>query len=266
MTKQTVLVIFGPTASGKSSDAMKVANKHDCTIINADSLQIYKDLRILTSRPSIQDEKKNVHKLYGILSGGENCSVSKWLDLAKKEIKVSLKKNKLPIIVGGTGMYIKGLIDVYDVVDATGEDCHVREHALVKVCVTEQEVKEIEDLVSKGNCRILDHNPATMILELSGNEETVEDTIKTLGKYNILELLRSGKMAMISGNEKKINQKPRTYTGSTLKKAPTHLFFFFIFFQKSFYCVFGCFSAWGTQKQRKNFFGNFLVMTQKATS
>ena len=111
MTKQTALVIFGPTASGKSSDAIKVANKHDCTIINADSLQIYKDLRILTSRPSIQDERKNIHKLYGILSGGENCSVSKWLDLAKKEIKVSLKKNKLPIIVGGTGMYIKGLID-----------------------------------------------------------------------------------------------------------------------------------------------------------
>lgn len=111
MTKQTALVIFGPTASGKSSDAMRVADKHDCTIINADSLQIYRDLRILTSRPSIQDEKKNVHKLYGILSGSENCSVSKWLDLAKKEIKVSLKKNKLPIIVGGTGMYIKSLIE-----------------------------------------------------------------------------------------------------------------------------------------------------------
>ncbi len=102
---------------------------------------------------------------------------------------------------------IKGLVDVYDVVDATGEDCHVREHALVKICVEGKEAKEIEDLVSKGNCRILDHNPATMILELSGNEQTVEDTIKILGKYNILELLRSGKMAMISGNEKK--NKPK---------------------------------------------------------
>ena len=88
MTKQTALVIFGPTASGKSYDAMKVADKHDCTIINADSLQIYRDLRILTSRPSIQDEKRNVHKLYGILSGGENCSVSKWLDLALSLIHI----------------------------------------------------------------------------------------------------------------------------------------------------------------------------------
>ena len=102
---------------------------------------------------------------------------------------------------------IKGLVDVYDVVDATGEDCHVREHALVKVSVKGKEIKEIKDLVLEGNCKILDNNPEAMILELSGNEEIVEDTIKILEKYNILELLRSGKMAMISGDEEK--NKPR---------------------------------------------------------
>lgn len=132
MTKQTALVIFGPTASGKSYDAMKVADKHDCTIINADSLQIYRDLRILTSRPSIQDEKKNIHKLYGILSGGENCSVSKWLDLAKKEIKVSLKKNKLPIIVGGTGMYIKSLIEGISTIPDIPDHIRNETHDLIK--------------------------------------------------------------------------------------------------------------------------------------
>ena len=102
---------------------------------------------------------------------------------------------------------IKGLVDVYDVVDATGQDCHVREHALVKVSVKGKEIKEIKDLISEGNCRILDNNPEAMILELSGNEEIVEGTIKILEKYNILELLRSGKMAMISGNEEK--NKPK---------------------------------------------------------
>ena len=102
---------------------------------------------------------------------------------------------------------IKGLVDVYDVVDATGENSHIREHALVKISVEGEQNKEIDQLVSSGNCRILDSDPKAMILELSGNEATVENTIKMLEKFNILELLRSGKMAMISGNEEKHQPK-----------------------------------------------------------
>ena len=111
MAKKKILVIFGPTASGKSKKALKVAAKQDSTIINADSLQVYKDLKIITSRPSPQDEKKALHKLYGVLDGSKNCSLALWLTLVKKEIEQSLSDNKLPIIVGGTGMYIKGLIE-----------------------------------------------------------------------------------------------------------------------------------------------------------
>ena len=98
---------------------------------------------------------------------------------------------------------LKKLVDVYDVVDASDENCHIREHALVKVSIKPDDFKEIEDLVSKGNCRVLDHEPDSMILELSGNEVTVEKSIAFLKKFKILELLRSGKMAMISGNQKK---------------------------------------------------------------
>ena len=98
---------------------------------------------------------------------------------------------------------LKRLVDVYDVVDATDEDCQIREHALVKVSINPEDIKDINKLVNKGNCRILDDNPKSMILELSGNEETVEENIKTLKKFHILELLRSGKMAMVSGNEEK---------------------------------------------------------------
>ena len=98
---------------------------------------------------------------------------------------------------------LKRLVDVYDVVDATGEDCHIREHALVKISINPDEIKDIEQLVAKGNCKILDDDPESMILELSGNEKIVEENIKTLKKFKVLELLRSGKMAMVSGNQEK---------------------------------------------------------------
>ena len=98
---------------------------------------------------------------------------------------------------------LKRLVDVYDVVDATDEDCHIREHALVKISINSDEIKDIEQLVAKGNCKILDDDPESMILELSGNEKIVEENIKTLKKFKVLELLRSGKMAMVSGNQEK---------------------------------------------------------------
>jgi len=98
---------------------------------------------------------------------------------------------------------LKRLVDVYDVVDATDEDCHIREHALVKISIDPDEIKDIDQLVAKGNCKILDDDPQSMILELSGNEKIVEENIKTLKKFKVLELLRSGKMAMVSGNQER---------------------------------------------------------------
>ena len=100
---------------------------------------------------------------------------------------------------------LKRLVDVYDVIDATKENCHVREHALVKISLKSNDIYEIEKLVSKGNCKVLDKNPNCMILELSGDESTVEKNIKVLRKFEVLVLMRSGKMAMISGNQEKNN-------------------------------------------------------------
>ena len=111
MPQKKVLILFGPTASGKSNLALKVSSNVDATIINADSLQIYKNLRILTSRPTVEDEKKVVHKLYGVMDGVDNCSVAYWLELVKKEIQKCWDRNKLPIVVGGTGMYLKALME-----------------------------------------------------------------------------------------------------------------------------------------------------------
>ena len=74
---------------------------------------------------------------------------------------------------------------------------------MVKISIDPDEIKDIDQLVVKGNCKILDDDPQSMILELSGNEKIVEENIKTLKKFKVLELLRSGKMAMVSGNQEK---------------------------------------------------------------
>ena len=111
MDQKKVLVLFGPTACGKSSLAIKISENIKSTIINADSIQVYRDLRILTSRPSEDDERRTAHKLYGIINGEDSFSVASWLELATKEILSSWNQGKLPILVGGTGMYLKSLME-----------------------------------------------------------------------------------------------------------------------------------------------------------
>lgn len=91
------------------------------------------------------------------------------------------------------------LIDVYDVVDATEIDCHLREYALVKIQVSDNNHK-LKTLINNDSCRILEEVDDTIILELSGDENKVEKIIEKLDSYNVLELMRSGKMAMVSGN------------------------------------------------------------------
>ena len=100
------IVICGPTASGKSALAMKLANELNGEIINADSLQVYNELKILTSRPSINDTENIPHNLFGIRKMVEPCSVNIWIKLAKKSISQIIDRGRIPIACGGTGMYI----------------------------------------------------------------------------------------------------------------------------------------------------------------
>ena len=123
MQDKEVFVIFGPTASGKSDLAKQISTKLDSPIINFDSLQVYQQLRILSSRPTSQDEKLLDHRLYGIIDGNENCTVAKWLKLAKIEVETCWKEKRIPILVGGTGLYLKGLMQgishIPDISDST---------------------------------------------------------------------------------------------------------------------------------------------------
>ncbi len=106
-----IVVIAGPTASGKSFFACEFAEKHNGVIINADSVQVYKDLEILSSRPPEEALKRAPHKLYGFLEAHETCSAGLWRSLILKEIQDCYHQKKLPIIVGGTGLYLKILIE-----------------------------------------------------------------------------------------------------------------------------------------------------------
>ncbi len=109
--KSKIILIAGPTASGKSKFAIQLAKKINGEIVNADSMQVYKELKILTARPKKTDEKKIKHHLYGIQSVKKDFSTGTWLRHAKKKIKEIRKRNRIPILVGGTGLYFKSLID-----------------------------------------------------------------------------------------------------------------------------------------------------------
>ena len=109
--KPPVALIAGPTASGKSSLALALAERTGGTIVNADSAQVYRDLPILSAAPSTDDLKRADHRLYGIRDGANPCSAAEWSELAKAEIASICEEGRLPILVGGTGLYLRTLLD-----------------------------------------------------------------------------------------------------------------------------------------------------------
>ena len=109
--KSKIILIYGPTASGKSDFAIKLAKKIKGEIINADSMQVYKDLKILTARPLKKNYQKINHHLYGFQNGKKSFSTGDWLKLATKKIYEIKNRKKVPILVGGTGLYFKALVE-----------------------------------------------------------------------------------------------------------------------------------------------------------
>ena len=107
---QKIILLGGPTASGKSSLALKWASEYDGEIINGDSMQIYRELDILTACPSLQEMEQAPHHLYRHLKGDDACSAERWRDLARGVIADIWQRGKTPIVVGGTGLYFKALV------------------------------------------------------------------------------------------------------------------------------------------------------------
>lgn len=129
MTKP-VIVVAGPTASGKSALAMEIAEAFRGVVINADSMQIYADLRVLTARPSQAEERRVPHRLYGVLDGAEKCSAGRWRGMALAEIARARASGLLPVLCGGTGLYLQALMHGIAPVPAVPDDIRQRATAL----------------------------------------------------------------------------------------------------------------------------------------
>lgn len=109
--KHQPILVAGPTASGKSALALELADRHQGVIINADSLQVYGAFRILTARPSLEDEARAPHRLYGHVAISSAYSVAHWLRDVAMELEAAEASGRTPIIVGGTGLYFKALLE-----------------------------------------------------------------------------------------------------------------------------------------------------------
>lgn len=111
MSKHRAILIAGPTASGKSAAAIAIAQRLGGVVVNADSMQVYRDLRVLTARPGVEDEQRVPHRLYGHVDAGDRYSVGRWLEDVSGAIAQADETGRIPVIAGGTGLYFKALVE-----------------------------------------------------------------------------------------------------------------------------------------------------------
>jgi len=111
MNECATLFIAGPTASGKSAAALALARETNGEIVNADAMQVYRDLRIVTARPAPADERAVPHRLYGVLDGAERCSAGRWARMAAGVVADIRARGKRPVLVGGSGLYFRALAE-----------------------------------------------------------------------------------------------------------------------------------------------------------
>src|SRR5258707_10868704 len=109
MLQPNAILIAGPTASGKSALALALAERLSGGVINADSMQVYRDLRVITARPTVDEEARAPHRLYGHVDAAENYSVGRWLADVQPVLDETRAAGHVPILVGGTGLYFKAL-------------------------------------------------------------------------------------------------------------------------------------------------------------
>jgi tRNA dimethylallyltransferase len=128
----TALIVAGPTASGKSALALEVAERFGGTIINADAMQVYRELRVMTARPSPEEEARVPHALYGIRPAAEPGSVAWWRDAALVAMSRARETGRLPILTGGSGLYFASLTDGIAAIPDPGPAARAEARALLK--------------------------------------------------------------------------------------------------------------------------------------
>lgn len=126
MTKRSPILIAGPTASGKSALALALAERLGGTVINADAMQVYRELRVLTARPSADDEQRAPHLLYGHVPGAQAYSAARYANEAHEAVVETQRAGRVPIVVGGTGLYFKALTEGLSPIPQIPEDIRAR--------------------------------------------------------------------------------------------------------------------------------------------
>jgi tRNA dimethylallyltransferase len=149
-SKPPLVVIAGPTASGKSALAFALAQQIGGMIVNADSAQIYRDLRILSAAPTDEELKQVEHRLYGIQDGALPCSAAEWAKLAQREIADIHARGGTPILVGGTGLYLRTLLNGIAPVPAIDPEVRAR----VRETMTEENRRKLETLDPSAAARL----------------------------------------------------------------------------------------------------------------
>ncbi len=130
--RQPVVVIAGPTASGKSALAARLARDLAGIVINADSMQVYRDLPILTAQPSVAEQAAAPHRLYGFLALDDACTADRWAALARMEIDAAHRAGKVPILRGGTGLYLRGLMQGFSPIPDIPPEIRAQARGLLK--------------------------------------------------------------------------------------------------------------------------------------
>jgi tRNA dimethylallyltransferase len=148
--KPPLVVIAGPTASGKSALALNLAQQIGGVIVNADSAQIYRDLRVLSAAPTDEDLRRAEHRLYGVRNGALPCSAAEWAALARREIDDIHASGRTPILAGGTGLYLRTLIEGIAPVPAIDADIRSR----VREAPVEENLAKLEMLDPASAARL----------------------------------------------------------------------------------------------------------------
>ncbi len=175
-----VVLLAGPTASGKSRRALELAERHNGVIINADSMQVYRELRILSARPGARDEMVAAHRLYGHVAAERRYSVGAWLEDVRRELAVTREEERLAIVVGGTGLYFKALTEGISAIPAISQTVRQRVAERVEGLATEDVHSLLMSLDAEtaGRIRPTDRSRTVRALEV------VEETGVSISEWN----------------------------------------------------------------------------------
>ena len=177
----TVYVIAGPTATGKSDLSISLASKVNGAVINSDSMQVYKNLEILTARPSINEMKNIDHHLYGFVDGNERYNVERWCNDATEIIKKTSTNNLTPILVGGTGLYINTLINGLIDLPPIPEAIKIESEKILKELGKDFLINQIKN-VDSDSLKEINHNDTVRLRRIW---EVFESTGKKFSEWKL---------------------------------------------------------------------------------